>query len=135
MGYLPQDDDDLMEDRPYNDGLEMEIKPMARSQKGKGRQRDLEPTSSRDERARRQCSPSPGEVETCSRINRQAMRVNRQRSDGVGTSASTDGLWKNDATLGIVSHVTPCSTCKSYAMHLFQYEFERDPLYLDTVDH
>ena len=122
-----------MEDRPYNDGLEMEIEPMARSQKGKGRQRDLEPTSSRDERARRQRSPSPGKVETRSRVNRQAARVNRQRSDGVGMSASTEGLWKNDATLGIVSSITHCSTCKSYAMHLFQYEFERDPLYLDEI--
>ena len=134
MAYLLQDDDNPMEDRPYNDGLEMEIEPMARSQKGKGRQRDLEPTSSRDERARRQRSPSPGEVETRSRVNRQAARMNRQRSDSVGTSASTEGLWKNDATLGIVSHVAPCSTCKSYAMHLFQYKFERDPLYLNAVD-
>ena len=131
MAYLPQDDDNPMEERPYNDVLEMEMEPLARSQKGKGRQRDLEPTSLRDERARRQRSPSPGKVETRSRVNRQAARTNRQRSDSVGTSASTDGLWKNDATLGIVSHVVSCSTCKSYAMHLFQYEFERDPLYLD----
>ena len=126
MVYLLQDDDDPMEDQPYSEALG--------SQKGKGRQWDLEPTSSRDERTRRQRLPSPGEVETHSRVNRQAVRANRQRSNGVGMSASTKGLWKNDATLGIVSHVTPCSTCKSYAMHLFQYEFKCDPLYLDTVD-
>ena len=74
-------------------------------------------------------------METHSRVNRQAARVNRQRSNGVGTTASTEGLWKKDATLGIVSHVVLCSTCKSWTMHLFQYKFERNPLYLDAVNH
>ena len=135
MAYLPQADNDLMGDWPYSDRLEMEMEPLARSQKGKGRQQDLEPTSSRDERTKRQQSPLPGEVETCSRVNRQAARVNRQRSDRVGTSASTEGLWKNNATLGIISHIPPCSTCKNYTMHLFQYKFKHDLLYLNAVDH
>ena len=54
MAYLPQDDDDLIGEQPYNNALEMEIKPLAQSQKGKKRKQDLEPTSSRDKRARRQ---------------------------------------------------------------------------------
>ena len=75
--------------------------------------------------------PFPGELESCSRI---AARTSRQRRGDVRTSSCTMGSWRNDATLGIVSHTAPCSTCKDYTMHLFQHEFKRDLLYLNAVD-
>ena len=52
MAYLLQDNNDLMGDWTYDDALEMEIEPLAQSQKGKARQQDFEPTSSRDKRTK-----------------------------------------------------------------------------------
>ena len=134
----PYDADDPMGDAEtdFNTHQTRETDPGGWSQKGKEKRMRSKPPSSDTNKERKwsRCLPSPGELQAWVRANRQSTRGERQRRDGIGTSAYTTSSWRSDEHGNLV-HRGQCNVCQDYALHVYGHALDEDLELLDTRDH
>jgi hypothetical protein len=124
------DDDEKNKSSPFHHSRVTD--PSGRSQRGKEKQRALEPTGSSN-RTHIHRSPSPDEMEEAIRSSRRSAREDQNRRAGVGISSRTDEGWRIDGE-GIVLHRGTCDICKSYALHVYNHVYDHDKEYLDAKE-
>jgi hypothetical protein len=137
MGVYSDDNpmDDLPPPAPHI--READVPQRGRDRRdGKRRERDLEPQGSRRGSNLEPQGSRREETRGCSRSlggSREPARDDRRHDPDRWTClAPPINEWRYDSHLGIVVHWGGCGTCKSYAIHVYQHEFDQDREYLEA---